>query len=316
MATTAREGRCRGPSRGRLAADARQMRCSSRSPRKAGHSEASSCCAPESRSSPPRRRPLRSLPRRSGSCFEHSARGNGASRADGALVLAGDALGAALDGSRGPEEIARVACRASGAEAALLWQPEDSGPMELIASAGPTQALAAAPRPGSASPLEHEPLRVEQSGDGSGRATATLTLGQPVVGVLQLVFGPGEAPSQGDLERLGTFAVRAAQALRAGERARSDVARAGALARAAHGRRPGDRRALARAHDRHRGRTRVRAAARGAGGDLPRRREPPEPRSRRRLLGGARRGRATARARLRPAPRPGHPARHRRAGRI
>ena len=146
--------------------------------------------------------------------------GNGASRADGALVLAGDALGAALDGSRGPEEIARVACRASGAEAALLWQPEDSGPMELIASAGPTQALAAAPRPGSTSPLEHEPLRVEQSGDGSGRATATLTLGQPVVGVLQLVFGPGEAPSQGDLERLGTFAVRAAQALRAGERAR------------------------------------------------------------------------------------------------
>ena len=149
------------------------------------------------------------------------ASGNGAGRADGALLLAGDALGAALDGSRGPEEIARVACRASGAEAALLWQPRDEEPMDLIASAGPTQALAAAPRPESAFSLEHDPLRLEQSGDDSGRTTATLTLGQPVVGVLQLVFGPGEAPSQRDLEPLGTFAVRAAQALRAGERARS-----------------------------------------------------------------------------------------------
>ena len=145
---------------------------------------------------------------------------NGASGADGALVLAGDALGAALDGSRGPDEIARVACRASGAEAALLWQPEGGGTMELLASAGPAQALAAAPRPGSGLSLEHEPLRVEQGSDASGRTTATLMLGQPVVGALQLVFGPGEAPSQADLERLGTFAVRAAQALRAGERAR------------------------------------------------------------------------------------------------
>ncbi len=145
---------------------------------------------------------------------------NGASGADGALVLAGDALGAALDGSRGPDEIARVACRASGAEAALLWQPEGDGTMELLASAGPAQALAAAPRPASWLSLEHEPLQVEQSSDASGRTTATLMLGQPVVGALQLVFGPGEAPSQADLERLGTFAVRAAQALRAGERAR------------------------------------------------------------------------------------------------
>ena len=34
-------------------------------------------------------------------------------------------------------------------------------------------------------------------------------------------FGPGSSPSQRDLDRLGTFAVRAAQALRAGERARA-----------------------------------------------------------------------------------------------
>jgi GAF domain-containing protein len=38
--------------------------------------------------------------------------------------------------------------------------------------------------------------------------------------VLQLVFAAGVSPSQGELEKLGTFSVRVAQALRAGERAR------------------------------------------------------------------------------------------------
>jgi serine phosphatase RsbU (regulator of sigma subunit)/PAS domain-containing protein len=146
--------------------------------------------------------------------------GNGSSRSDGSLLLAGDALGVALDASRGPEDVVRVAARASGAEAALLWQPGEEGALELLASAGPAQALAAAPRQGATLPPEHEPLRLEPAGDASGRTTATLTMGQPPVGVLQLVFGPDDAPSQKELERLSTFAVRAAQALRAGERAR------------------------------------------------------------------------------------------------
>jgi serine phosphatase RsbU (regulator of sigma subunit) len=140
---------------------------------------------------------------------------------DGSLALAGDALGAALDSGRGAEEVVRVAVRASGAEGALLWQPRADGSLELVASVGPSASLAAAAKPGSSLPTEHEPLRLEQSSDGSGRATATLTLGQPPLGVLQLVFGPGGAPSQRDLERLGTFAVRAAQALRAGEHAQA-----------------------------------------------------------------------------------------------
>ena len=144
---------------------------------------------------------------------------NGANGSDGALLLAGDALAAAPDGRRGPDDVVRVAARASGAEAALLWEPEPDGTMELVASAGPPHALAAAAGPTS-SPAEHEQLRLEQSPDGSGRTTATLTLGQPPVGVLQLVFGPGEAPSQRDLERLRTFAVRAAQALRTAKQAR------------------------------------------------------------------------------------------------
>jgi serine phosphatase RsbU (regulator of sigma subunit)/PAS domain-containing protein len=146
--------------------------------------------------------------------------GNGANRPNGALTLAGDALGAALDGNRGAEDVVRVAAQASGAEAALLWQPGEDGALELFASAGPAEALGTAPRPSGSLSADHEPLRLESTTDGSRRTTATLALGQPPVGLLQLVFGPGDAPSQSELERLGTFAVRAAQALRAGERAR------------------------------------------------------------------------------------------------
>src|SRR5215204_2447641 len=85
---------------------------------------------------------------RAGKPFEPAAK----AAAQVAASQVGHVLGAALDGSRGPDEIARVACRASGAEAALLWQSEDDEPVELIASAGPNQALAAAPRPESAFP--------------------------------------------------------------------------------------------------------------------------------------------------------------------
>ena len=70
----------------------------------------------------------------------------------------------------------------------------------------------------SALPIEHEPVRVEAV---KGRTVATLTLGQPPLGILQLAFGPGSSPSRRDVDRLATFAVRAAQALRAGERARA-----------------------------------------------------------------------------------------------
>jgi serine phosphatase RsbU (regulator of sigma subunit) len=50
---------------------------------------------------------------------------------------------------------------------------------------------------------------------------ATLALGQPSLGVLQLVFAPDVSPSPPELDLLGTFAVRAAQALRALDHARA-----------------------------------------------------------------------------------------------
>jgi serine phosphatase RsbU (regulator of sigma subunit) len=149
--------------------------------------------------------------------------GNGAaaSGVEGALTLAGDALGAGFDDLRVAEEVVWIAARASGAEAAALWQADKEDVLELLASTGAPEALDAAPAQAGLMPSDHEPIRVEAGSEGHGRTVATLMLGQPPLGVLQLVFGPGHSPPQRDVERLGTFAVRAAQALRAGERART-----------------------------------------------------------------------------------------------
>jgi serine phosphatase RsbU (regulator of sigma subunit) len=136
------------------------------------------------------------------------------------LALAGDALAAGLDQARGAEEVVRVAALAAGAEAALLWEIGGDGTLELFATAGSPEPLAAAPSQAAVVPHEREPVRLEALTDGSRRAVATLGLGHPLLGVLQLVFAPGVSPSQGELEKLAAFSVRAAQALRAGDRAR------------------------------------------------------------------------------------------------
>jgi serine phosphatase RsbU (regulator of sigma subunit) len=136
------------------------------------------------------------------------------------LALAGDALAAGLDQARSVEEVVRVAARAAGAEAALLWVAGEGAVLELFATAGSQEAQAAAPSQAGLVTHEREPVRVEALTDGSRRTIATLGLGQPPLGVLQLVFAPEVSPSQRELDLLGTFSVRAAQALRAGERAR------------------------------------------------------------------------------------------------
>jgi serine phosphatase RsbU (regulator of sigma subunit) len=136
-----------------------------------------------------------------------------------ALVLAGDALAAGLDQARAAEEVVRIAARAAGAEAAVLWYPGDEGNVELLASSGPVDPSLADTGEKAAQALTgHGPVRLEREG---GRPVATLTLGQPPVGVLQLVFPAAFEPEREDLDRLANFAVRAAQALRAGERMRN-----------------------------------------------------------------------------------------------
>ncbi|TML13877.1 MAG: GAF domain-containing protein [Actinobacteria bacterium] len=139
------------------------------------------------------------------------------SRSAESLSLAGDALGAGLEEARGPDEVVRIAARASGAQAVKLWQVGADAGLELLASTGRPDALEAV----QAEPAlgqEQEPVRIEAVRDWT---VVTLTLGHPPLGVLQLVFSPGASPTRRDVDRLGTFAVRAAQALRAGERART-----------------------------------------------------------------------------------------------
>jgi serine phosphatase RsbU (regulator of sigma subunit) len=145
--------------------------------------------------------------------------GNGApgARSADTLTLAGDALGTRLEEARGPDEVTRIAARASGAQASQLWQLVEDAGLELLASTGRREALDVV-RAQPALGHEQEPIRIEAA---KGWTIATLTLGHPPLGVLQLVFGPGAWPSPTDIDRLATFAVRVAQALRAGDRARA-----------------------------------------------------------------------------------------------
>jgi len=134
----------------------------------------------------------------------------------GALELAGEALAAGADELRTAEQVTRLAAEAMGAEAALLWRTngEDEEPA-LVGSFGAGEAEPAV----AARALEaRQPVTVEDLP--GGRASATILLGQPPVGALQLLFAR-EVPAQEELARLSTFGVRAAHALRAGERART-----------------------------------------------------------------------------------------------
>jgi serine phosphatase RsbU (regulator of sigma subunit) len=128
-----------------------------------------------------------------------------------ALGLAGEALTAVLDTARNAEQIAFVAADAAGAAAAHLWRIDDEGILDPFVSAGPfeaPQALQAA-----------EQVLLEQDGVAVDGNLVTVRLGVPPAGVLQLLF-PGHAPpSESLVERLGTFGVRVAHALRAGEQA-------------------------------------------------------------------------------------------------
>ena len=62
-------------------------------------------------------------------------------------------------------------------------------------------------------------------------AIVTLQLGEPPQGALQLLLADEPHPSDPLLDRLGTFAVRAAHALRAGERRRTLASSSSARAR-------------------------------------------------------------------------------------
>jgi GAF domain-containing protein len=131
-----------------------------------------------------------------------------------ALELAGEALAAAADDERRAERVARLAARAAGAEGAWLWRATDDG-LELLAAPGGERPPA--PETALAIVEDARSHALELVGE---LPVATLQLGEPAVGALQLRFPVGGAPSEEDLVGLDRFAVRAAHALRAGERAR------------------------------------------------------------------------------------------------
>src|SRR5919201_4957565 len=138
------------------------------------------------------------------------------------LELAGDALAAGSDETRAADQVAALAAEATGALSCLVWWyvEEDQEPL-LAGIAGP--GATAAPIPAlDAVRRAHEsrePVAVEELDDDEG-ALATLQLGEPPLGALQLVFADLDAVEP-LVPRLGTFAVRAAHALRASERRRS-----------------------------------------------------------------------------------------------
>jgi serine phosphatase RsbU (regulator of sigma subunit) len=136
------------------------------------------------------------------------------------LGLAGDALAAGSDETRAADQVATLAAEATGAKACLIWRYEPQGAV-LAALSGaslptaPAFALEAVQRAQGSPGSSVERIDTADTGEG---ALVTLQLGEPPQGALQLLLAEEPGPDDPLLDRLGTFAVRAAHALRAGER--------------------------------------------------------------------------------------------------
>jgi serine phosphatase RsbU (regulator of sigma subunit) len=135
------------------------------------------------------------------------------------LELAGDALAAAADETQAAEQVAVLAAEATGAQAALVWR-YDGDENKLAAAAGPGAQEAETRASGCArrARTSREPVTVERLADGG--AVATLQLGEPPLGALQLVLAEEPEPGDPMVSRLATFAVRAAHMLRVAEQRR------------------------------------------------------------------------------------------------
>jgi serine phosphatase RsbU (regulator of sigma subunit) len=131
---------------------------------------------------------------------------------DRVLQLAGDALAVAAGGATTADQIVRLSAQAAGAPGALLWRMRGEGPLQLLASYPPGQ-LPDLPQLEDAASRAIEargPPKLEHG-------VVTLSLGEPPLGALQLVFEPHAALSGEELALLSTFGVRAAHALRSSE---------------------------------------------------------------------------------------------------
>jgi serine phosphatase RsbU (regulator of sigma subunit) len=141
--------------------------------------------------------------------------GGAAAVAPDLLSLAGDALAAGSDEARAADQVATLAAEATCARACVVWRYEEQGPV-LAALSG--TALTAALALDAVRRARNVPGSLAVESLEEGGAVVTLQLGEPPQGALQLLLAEEPHPSDPLLDRLGTFAVRAAHALRAGER--------------------------------------------------------------------------------------------------
>ena len=151
-----------------------------------------------------------------------AAGGGGSSLARPALELAGEALATALHEEDAAAEVVRLAAGVAGASGAILWESREGGlvpgaswGVDAAANLGAARAVA------EGTLAELGPVRTATVGLAPDRGVSTtLPLGRPPLGVLQLFHPAGEEPDEEQLALLATFGVRAADALRTGERAR------------------------------------------------------------------------------------------------
>jgi serine phosphatase RsbU (regulator of sigma subunit) len=138
-------------------------------------------------------------------------RGEGTEEQASALELIGDALAAGADEGETAEQIVRLAAELTGATAAALWRVEaDTAPAFLVQHGD-------GGLPSAASATEAVRQAVRERRVGFSGAVATVPLGEPPAGAVQLFFPEG-APSESELELLSPFAARAALALRRSRR--------------------------------------------------------------------------------------------------
>ncbi|HET7450624.1 MAG TPA: SpoIIE family protein phosphatase [Gaiellaceae bacterium] len=143
------------------------------------------------------------------------------------LDLAGEALAVGWDAHRTAEQALRVAAAGTGARGGVLWQVPAEGPPFHLAALGDVAAmLPAALRlveeeltdgGGSSAPR----VEVDHRLPAALSVVATVRLGRPMTGVLQLFYSPDASPTDADLQSLSAFAARAAHALRSGDHARA-----------------------------------------------------------------------------------------------
>jgi serine phosphatase RsbU (regulator of sigma subunit) len=124
------------------------------------------------------------------------------------LDLAGDALAAGLEQASTADQVARLAAEATGAVAAAIWDADVRAPLGTYGASSADGEREAA----RAALDDPRPVVVEGP-------IATMPLGRPPFALLQLRFPPEAVPAGAELDRLASFAVRAAYALRLSERA-------------------------------------------------------------------------------------------------